>query len=157
MWLFSKKSENIWEYMYLKPILAEALKYLKLPSLSLDICIDLDNCLFYPDRRAIVIGLMFFISEHFNYYLKPYIPSFIKSYEDKLRFAIYHEIGHHFQMCKHKKWYDHFSKSYNHLKVSGKTLEPNLYRKLKKEANADKIALILFKKFRKEDIFPKLT
>lgn len=148
MWKIGKNYKNTWEYMYLRPIIEEALKYLKLPSLELEIDNDFDNCQFYYADRRIVIGLQVFDNINFDYYISPYIPKFIKSYSDKLRFVVYHEIAHYIQIHKHIKWYNIFSTEYSRLKILKLTIAPWRYRKLKKEANADKIAIILFNKFK---------
>jgi len=66
----------------------------------------------------------------------------LNSIEKRLLFGLAHELGHLIQWVRHKAWFAKFSYSEWELMFMGE----EGYRELKVEANADKIARILFKK-----------
>lgn len=79
--------------------------------------------------------------------------------DDIILFSLFHELGHCFQLHKYNKWYNQFKCQYEELyQMVNYTYDftekfENLdseYRKIKAEHNADKIALILLKKYKEK-------
>ena len=145
--LLEKKAQySHWEYYFVDLIVREALNYLRLHMIDIEITKEFDNCHFNIKNNCLVIGLQCANEFDFNIYIQPFIPIQLAEEADRIRFIVYHELAHYLQAQKHVIWYN------KHCKIlkDQEDVQPEKYRKYKLEANADKIALILYKKFRKK-------
>ena len=110
---------------------------------------DCPSCYHSPIGNYIGIGINF-LGQDWNEVFD-YINGKFESREGKLFFIIAHEIAHYLQYSKYPKWKTN-ALALNHnelmeLKFKGRRIRNERYRKLRIEANADRIALIFSKKF----------
>lgn len=141
-----------WEYAYLYSKMYLTLSYMNLPIPKLIVDADYDNAHYYSTNNDIAIGLSLFKDGLFEEFIAKYLSIDFKNYKKKLCFVLFHELAHYLQHHKHKKWVAHYKLitdriEYEREKVGQDTFIKGEYRKLKKETNADKIALILLDKF----------
>lgn len=120
----------------------KARRYLKLPKINIEI-----DKLKYPTPDSgftynSVIKVIhiqqipsFFLLESTN----PLILE-CKNNKEAIIFAIFHEIAHYFQDYKYNKWFYKYSLYNEYINFGG------FHHEKKLERNADKIAIILFKK-----------
>jgi len=69
----------------------------------------------------------------------------LNSISKRIKFIIYHEIGHYLQFSHHRTWYIRELVKDEYI-LSSNTLGQVKYRQLKSESIADRIALYLLKK-----------
>lgn len=66
---------------------------------------------------------------------------------ERLYYTVAHEVAHAFQYYNHRKWFEQFKVEYFHYQKKAKTNKE--YMKAKLERNANKIAGILLKRYKK--------
>ena len=122
-------------------------RYLNLPKINIIIYKILnpykckDEISFTPDLKRInlVQPLKDFIIDRGtdNIYIQT------NNSKDLLISAIFHEFAHYFQWYYYRKWFDKYSSFNNYVKFDGKHCDKHI------ERNANKIAMILFKRLYK--------
>lgn len=151
-----KNSKPQWEYWFVYRILREVCQYINIPMPSYQIESGLDRCYIDCTMAHMTIGLDIFYPENFFTSLEKYLPIRFTNERERIRFVIYHEVAHLVQFVKHKNWHKKYSeeglvKKRRLVRLGDSDIACYQYRKLKTEANADKIALILFRKFNREE------
>jgi hypothetical protein len=124
------------------------LKLKKIPSLKLEFLRKKDNT--YYNTIYNVIGLNLNQMEDIKTKMLPYIKINLSTDKDIILFSLYHELAHCLQKQKFEKWLSKFIKEYSLIETHFILERDREYRKLKVEKNADKIAIILFKKLESE-------
>jgi hypothetical protein len=152
-----KELRKSWEYYYfIYNILEEACKYIKIPIPKIEVVADHDNCHADIYNNKIIIGLDSFSSTNFWTIVARFLPINFTNEKERIRFGVYHELGHFIQYIRHRRWYKFFEAKDREIKDMLPDVEDDkvsylAYRKLKTQRNADKIALILFKKFNQKE------
>ena len=123
----------------------QARVYLNLPKIRIDINkIDnrKDRTLFayWPDK---VISIGQIDINLILDYQNPVLNDYCKNEKEMIILAIFHEFAHYFQHCNYLKWFDKYRGYHYYNNFNGKHHEKKL------ERNANKIAVILFKKLYK--------
>ena len=127
-----KSAKTIFKELKLKPI---------------PIVYDNTYSCYYDTRGHIGISSNFLKREDWDSVFN-YIKAEFKSREDKLFFIIAHEISHHLQNQRHIDWKNHWvEKDDIYFLTKFGMISSEKYRTFKIEANADKIALLLSKKY----------
>lgn len=136
---FNLQSERLFILRSAKRIFKE----LKLKPIPIVYDYNHKSCYYSPHGKFIGIGYSFIQREDWNIVFD-YIKAKFKNRRDKLFFIIAHEIAHHLQSTRHIEW-----RKRVYIKTAEARLHANdrVYRLIKLEANADKIALIISKKF----------
>ncbi len=140
---FNLQSERLFILRSAKKIFKE-LKLKPIP-----IVYDNDNsCYYSPKGKFIGIGYTFmrrrYLPNEDWYIIFDYIKAKFKSRRDKLFFIVAHEIAHYLQFTRYPKWSKRVRIKATEAKLHA---DHRVYRLLKLEATADKIALIVSKKF----------
>lgn len=131
----------------------QILETLKLP--DIDVSVDIDSiqyssCL-HTDKNKYSVSI--YPPDMEQGLLWDFLPIKIEDFEARLFFVLAHEIAHYYQCVKHPKWMEEkyitrirFIKD-SHNSFDTDEVHCKKYRKLRAEQNADRIAIILLRKF----------
>lgn len=125
------------------------LEELSLPSIKIEFKLYGNNSSYQRYNNIITLGLLNRKKRFFEYtypYLK-FKPD-ICSEEDIILWSFFHELGHHLQHSNFPVWLDRYAIYNYHCECLSREEEYQKYREVKAEANADKIACILFNRYK---------